>query len=76
MSIPKFSIANRLTEQAIEYKRRNGLARRRGSAPFDLDESNLYHKDQQDNDIDNDPNYYGHEFQLRVDSFDDWDIKL
>jgi hypothetical protein len=79
MSIPKFSIANRLTEQAAEYKRRNGpTARmpRRASAPFDSVDSGLYRNDSQEDDIDNDPNDYGNELQLRVDSFEDRNIKL
>jgi len=79
MSIPKFSIANRLTEQAAEYKRRNGPSSRdprRASAPFDSVDSGLYRHDSQDDDIDNDPNDYGNELQLRVDSFDDRNVKL
>ncbi len=79
MSIAKFSIANRLTEQAAEYKRRNGpLARvpRRTSIPFDSVDSGLHRSDLQEDDLDNDPNDYGNELQLRVDSFDDRNIKL
>lgn len=80
MSIPKFSVANRITEQAAEYKRRNGPSSRvprRASAPFDSVDSALYGNDLQGDEIDdNDPNYYGHELQLRVDSFDDRNIKL
>lgn len=75
MSIPKFSIANRLTEQAVEYKRRNGPAAsdpRRGSAPFDSVDSGLYRPVSQEDDL----NDYGNELQLRVDSFDDRNVKL
>lgn len=75
MSIPKFSVANRLTEQAVEYKRRNGPTAtdpRRGSAPFDSIDSGLYHPVSQEDD----PNDYGNELQLRVDSFDDRNVKL
>jgi hypothetical protein len=78
MSIPKFSIANRLTEQAAEYKRRNGpLARvpRRASAPFDSVDSGLYRRDSQEDDVVDD-DLYGNELQLRVDSFDDRNVKL
>jgi hypothetical protein len=76
MSIPRFSIANRLSEQAAEYKRRNGpLARdpRRASAPFDSVDSGLYRRGSQEDDMDDD---YGNELQLRVDSFDDRNVKL
>lgn len=78
MSIPKFSVANRLTEQAAEYKRRNGplsRAPRRASAPFDSVDSGLYRPDSSD-DINNDPDYYGNELQLRVDSFEDRNVKI
>ncbi len=79
MSIPKFSIANRLTEQAAEYKRRNDpMARvaRRTSVPFDSVDSGLYRQDSQEDDLNNDLNDYGNELQLRVDSFDDRNVKL
>jgi hypothetical protein len=85
MSIPRFSIANRLTEQTAEYKRRHDpLVRgsRRGSAPFDAVDSGLYRNDSQDEEeeeagiIDNERNDYEHELQLRVDSFDDRNVKL
>jgi hypothetical protein len=80
MSIPRFSIANRLTEQAAEYKRRNGTqskAARRQSAPFDSVDSGLYHNESPDEDVDDDGTTdYGHELQLRVDSFEDRNIKL
>ena len=80
MSIPRFSIANRLTEQAAEYKRRNGAqskAARRQSVPFDTADSGLYQNESADDDIpDDDTTDYGHELQLRVDSFDDRNIKL
>jgi hypothetical protein len=79
LSIPKFSIANRLTEQAAEYKRRNSASARvprRTSVPFDSVDSGLYRHDLQDDDVDNDPNYYGNELQLRVDTFDDRNVKL
>ena len=79
MSIPRFSIANRLTEQAAEFKRRHGsIARapRRGSAPFDSVDSGLYHADSQEDDMNNELNDYGNELQLRVDSFDDRNVKL
>ncbi len=79
ISIPKFSIANRLTEQAAEYKRRNDPASRlprRTSVPFDSVDSGLYRHDSQEDNIDDDPNYYGNELQLRVDSFDDRNVKL
>ncbi|CAF0744891.1 unnamed protein product [Adineta steineri] len=78
MSIPKYSIANRVAEQAAENKRRNGsLGRisRRGSAPFDSVDSGLYRRDSQEDDNVGD-DYYGHELQLRVDSFDDRNVKL
>ena len=79
MSIPRFSVANRLTEQAAEYKRRTGgqskMARRQ-SAPFDSVDSGLYRNESADEDEDNDPTDYGHELQLRVDSFEDRNIKL
>lgn len=79
MSIPKFSVANRLTEQAAEYKRRNGplsRAPRRASAPFDSVDSGLYRADSEEDDLDNDPNYYGNELQLRVDSFEERNVKV
>ena len=75
MSIPKFSVANRLTEQTMEHKRRNGpTARdpRRGSAPFDSVDSALYRPNSQEDDL----NDYDNELQLRVDSFDDHNMKL
>lgn len=62
-----------------EYKRRNGnqsRAPRRGTAPFDSADSGLYGNDSQGEDTDDDPNYYGHELQLRVDSFDDRNVKI
>ena len=75
MSIPKFSIANRLTEQAVEYKRRNGqvltilvvvvhhlIPSIPDSIVLLLEEDDL--------------NDYGNELQLRVDSFDDRNVKL
>jgi hypothetical protein len=76
ISIPRFSVANRLTEQVAEQKRRNstlGRASRRGSAPFDSVDSGLYRQDTQE---DNDSTDYGNELQLRVDSFDDRNVKL
>jgi pimeloyl-ACP methyl ester carboxylesterase len=79
ISIPKFSVANRLTEQAAEYKRRNGpMARdlRRASVPFDSVDSGLYRPNSQEDDLDNDLNDYGNELQLRVDSFEDRNVKL
>ena len=80
MSIAKFSIANRLTEQALENKRRNSALGRSGhrqSVPFDTADSGLYRKDSQEGE---DPaegfNDYENELQLRVDSFEDRNIKL
>lgn len=78
MSIPKFSIANRLTEQAAEYKRRHGpLARvpNRDSAPFDSVDTGLYRRGSQEDAVVSD-DYYGNELQLRVDSFEDRNVKL
>lgn len=75
MSIPKFSVANRLTEQAMEYKRRNDPSTRdprRGSVPFDSADSGLYRPVSQEDD----PNDYDNELQLRVDSFDDHNMKI
>ena len=80
ISIPKFSVANRLTEQAVEYKRRNGpMARvsRRTSVPFDSVDSGLFPRDSQADDLEDDlEEDYGNELQLRVDSFDDRNLKL
>ncbi|CAF3009667.1 unnamed protein product [Rotaria socialis] len=79
LSIPKYSIANRLTEQAAEYKRRNGPASRaprRTSAPFDAADSGLYGNDSHGEDTDDDQNDYGNELQLRVDSFEDRNVKI
>ncbi|UJR33050.1 hypothetical protein I4U23_020509 [Adineta vaga] len=78
MSIPKFSVANRLTEQILESKRRSSAGAhmaRRESVPFDSVDSGLYRRDsREDANIPND--YYDDELQLRVDSFDDRNIKL
>lgn len=79
MSIPKFSIANRLTEQTMEYKRRNsGGARtaRRESVPFDSVDSSLYQRDSHDDDANVPDDMFNNELQLRVDSFDDRNVKL
>lgn len=78
LSISKYSIANRVTEQVAEYKRRHGsISRdvRRGSVPFDSVDSGLYRDDPEEH-FDNDSEDYGNELQLRVDSFDDRNIKL
>ena len=45
---------------------------RRASVPFDSVDSGLYRPDSQEDDI----NDYGDELQLRVDSFDDRNVKL
>lgn len=78
LSISKYSVANRVTEQVAEQKRRHGsISRdvRRGSVPFDSVDSGLY-RDDFDENLDNNPEDYGNELQLRVDSFDDRNIKL
>ena len=79
LSIPRFSIANRLTEQAVENKRRNIGSTRRQSVPFDSADSALYpnesDRDHEDEDADQDENF-SDELQLRVDSFEDRNIKL
>ena len=78
LSISRYSIANRVTEQVAEYKRRHGsISRdvRRGSVPFDSVDSGLYRDDPEEH-FDNDSEDYGNELQLRVDSFDDRNIKL
>ncbi len=49
---------------------------RRASAPFDSVDSGLYRPASQEDDLDNDLNDYGNELQLRVDSFDDRNVKL
>ena len=42
-------------------------------APFDSVDSGLYRRGSQEDDMDDD---YGNELQLRVDSFDDRNVKL
>ena len=76
MSLQRFSIANRLTEQAAEHKRRNGRLPRRESVPFDAADSGLYPVEPRDDDINEDVNGYSDELQLRVDTFDDRNIAL
>ncbi|CAF0916546.1 unnamed protein product [Adineta ricciae] len=74
MSIPKFSVANRLTEQVLESKRRSSIGRRE-SVPFDSVDSGIYGREGgDDRNVPND--YYDSELQLRVDSFDDRNVKL
>ena len=74
MSIPKFSVANRLTEQVLESKRRSSIGRRE-SVPFDSVDSGIYGRNAgDDHNVAND--YYENELQLRVDSFDDRNVKL
>ncbi len=68
LSIPRFSIANRLAEQTAEYKRRHGSfskVPRRVSTQID---SGHY--------IEDDPSDLEEEVQLRVDSLDNRNIKL
>ena len=76
MSLQRFSIANRLTEQAAEHKRRNGRLPRRESVPFDSVDSGLYPVEPRDDDVSEDFNGYSDELQLRVDSFEDRNVKL
>ena len=79
LSIPRFSVANRLTEQAAEYKRHHMGSNRRQSVPFDSVDSALYQNESDHDDHDEDAyreENFNDELQLRVDSFDDRNIKL
>lgn len=82
MSIAKFSIANRLTEQVIEQKRRSSALLRTGhteNVPFDTADSGLYPANQSDNENEEDDgvgHQYENELELRIDTFDDHNVKL